>query len=255
MGKGSTCAGLLLPYHCVTALFCQAGARPVSSFSLREAFLVAPRARSSRLLLCHCVTAFFCHAGARPLVACSPPLAALRDSLNRDPAARPVPGPLGVRMRRRHRHPVAVRALGPRGLGRHGRSHPPGGLNTTTRKTRGIPSSGSDPDSSATSCRSFANGRVVVKSAPRVGGAITPERAGPRRACWRGETARLSLTDAEGPHAGKRCRVARGGVASPAQSGTSEHRHPRGKRKALPRSGKEGARRDPLGKRKPSCSD
>jgi hypothetical protein len=188
MGKGSTCAGLLLPYHCVTALFCHAGARPVSCSSLREAFLVAPRARSSRLLLCHCVTAFFCHAGARPLVACSPPLAALRDSLNRDPAARPVPGPLGVRMRRRHRHPVAVRALGPRGLGRHGRSHPPGGLNTTTRKTRGIPSSGSDPDSSATSCRSFANGRVVVKSAPRATRAIVPKRAGTEPPDRRAET-------------------------------------------------------------------
>jgi len=71
-----------------------------------------------------------CQAGARPLGACSPPLAALRDSLDRDPAARPVPGPLGVRKRPRHRHPVPVRALGPRGLGRHDRWHPLGGLNS-----------------------------------------------------------------------------------------------------------------------------
>jgi hypothetical protein len=100
----------------------------------------APRLHCARLFLspraggwflsCHCVTAFSCHAGARPLGACSPPLAALRDSLDRDPEARPGPGPLGVRKRRRHRHPVPVRALGPRGLGRHGRWHPPGGLNT-----------------------------------------------------------------------------------------------------------------------------
>ena len=37
-------------------------------------------------------------------------------------------GPLGVRMKPRHRNPVPVRAPGPRGFGRHGRWHPPGDL-------------------------------------------------------------------------------------------------------------------------------
>ena len=95
-------------------------------------------------------------------------------------------------------------------------------------------------------------GRAWVGEAPtpRVGGAIVPERAGPRRVGWRGETARPFFADAEGPHARKRCRVARGGVASAA----SEHRHPRGKRKALPRSGKRSQAVRPLGRGKPSRS-
>lgn len=39
---------------------------------------------------------FFCPAGARPLIACSPPLAARRDSWGRDPAARPTAVTLSV---------------------------------------------------------------------------------------------------------------------------------------------------------------
>jgi hypothetical protein len=89
-----------------------------------------PRWPGAALLFLPLRRAFLCKTGAWPLGACSPPLAALRDSLDRDPAARPVPGPLDVRKRRRHRHPVPVRALGPRGRGRHGHWHPPGGLNT-----------------------------------------------------------------------------------------------------------------------------
>jgi hypothetical protein len=78
----------------------------------------------------------------------------------------------------------------------------------------------------ASTSQDHRNRGAAVRSVPRAIGAMPPERAGPRRAGWRGETARLSPADAEGPHAGKRCRVARGGVASAA----SEHRHPRGKK-------------------------
>ena len=70
-------------------------------------FSFAKRVRGQTTLF-HCVRlffaprVFFCQAGARPLVAYSSHpasgggLAALRDSLDRDPEARPVPGPLGV---------------------------------------------------------------------------------------------------------------------------------------------------------------
>lgn len=77
----------------------------------------------------------------------------LRDTSLATGLARSDPGPLGVRMKTRHRHPSPARASGPRslrrhgdptlradlppptrsvarGLRRHGRSHPRGGLNT-----------------------------------------------------------------------------------------------------------------------------
>ena len=40
---------------------------------------------------------------------------------------------------------------------------------------------------------------------------MTSERAGPRRAGRRGDTARLPHADTEGPHGGQRTRVARAG--------------------------------------------
>jgi hypothetical protein len=164
-------------------------------------FSFAPRA-GGWFLSCHCVTASSCHAGARPLGACSPAaggIAALRDSLDRDPAARPVPGPLGVRTRRRHRHPVRVRALGPRGLGRHGRWHPPGG---------GLP-----PPQDVVS---LGGGHSLRRCR---GWSISPEPAGTGRASpASGGTARL-CANAEGPRCGS--RPAEGGIAGKGVCGRS----------------------------------
>jgi hypothetical protein len=154
---------------------------------------LAPRA-GGWFLSCHCVTAFSCQAGARLLVACSPPLAARRDSLDRDPAARPGPGPLGVRKRRRHRHPVPVRALGPRGLGRYGRWHPLGGLNSPHPSSRPWRPGGG---LSFRRCRGWQ---------------ISPKPAGTGRASRGGETTARLHANAEGPRRGSRPPVAGGGV-------------------------------------------
>jgi hypothetical protein len=194
--------------------------------------------------------AFSCQAGARPLVACSPPLAALRDSLDRDPAARPDPGPLGVRKRRRHRHPVPVRALGPRGLGRHGRWHPPGGLNTPLtesvwadphghapalasrlRQVRGAREGGGEIRPAGG--RSHGAGACGHRAARPVGG-----NAGPTERLMRGRgTARVRTP-------GCACSVARnGGSEGCARRAARATAHsPRGQRKP-PRSGMKGAGR------------
>ena len=143
------CVAAFCSFTSVRFLLCPAGP---FLHSLREAFLLCP-------------------AGVAPLGACSPPLAARRDSLDRDPAARPEPGPLGVREGRRHRHPVPVRALGPRGLGRHGRRRPPGGLNAPHPQRSGTNPFGRVSVWRSSPCRSPADGRVVAKSAPRATGA------------------------------------------------------------------------------------
>jgi hypothetical protein len=100
--------GRLLHFHRVAALFCQAGARPVSSFSLREAFLVAPRARSQVARAAHRV---------QPS---DPPSRATEQG-------RPAPGPLAVRRKPRQRYPTAGRPLGTRTLRRDGSFRPRGG--------------------------------------------------------------------------------------------------------------------------------
>jgi hypothetical protein len=196
------------------------------------------------LLLLHCVTRV-----AKRVRGLSP-LARPRALRAETPSAateqgRPVVGPLAVRIQPRQRYPTSGRPLGDPQPPETWPLAPAWRIEGPPPEVRWqMAARQSRPDGPAWRNRlrkSIANRWVAVKSARRVGGAITPERAGPRRAGWRGETARLSLTDAEGPHAGKRCRVAREGVASAA----SEHRHPRGKRKALPCSGRKGAGREP----------
>ncbi len=118
-----------------------------------------------------------------------------------------MPGPLGVRIRQRHRHPVPVRALGPRGRGRHGRWHPPGVLNTPHPSTGPWRSGGG---LSLRRCRGWQ---------------ISPEPAGPGRASCIGETAARPHANAEGPRCGSRPPVAGGGVCG--RSGWGDARpHP-----------------------------
>ena len=102
----------------------------------------------------------------------------------------------------------------------------------------------------------MANGRVVVKSAPRADGAIAPERAGPERAD------RCVETWAAGGRT-TRVRAASGTARSHAQAGRScglDGRSERlltarGARKGKPHAvKKKGLAAHPLGKTKPSRS-
>ena len=179
-----------------------------------------------------------CQAGARLLGACSPPLAARRDSLDRDPAARPAPGPLGVRNRPRHRHPVPVRALGPRGLGRHGRWHPLGELIT--------PHPGTAPW--------HAGGGLSTRRCR--GWQISPEPAGTGRASRIGETAARLHANAEGPRCGSRPPVAGGGVCGRGARGrTSPHPATRGTGKENRHAVRKKTGRAPAWQNKPPGSD
>jgi len=228
---------------------------------LPRGFSFAKRVRGQPFL-CHCVRlffaprVFFCQAGARPLVACSPPLAALRDSLDRDPAARPVPGPLGVRKRRRHRHPVVVRTLGPRGRGRHGRWHPPGGLNAPLPQSGWTKPYGRVPGLATRLKQVGARGRVVVNSTPRADGAMTPERAGTERAPRSGVSLARFQANSEGPHRGTsqlgRTRRRVGGLRS-MRSPSDLAPSPRGKKKPHAVKQKNGSRTR-LAKKNPARS-
>ncbi len=105
-------------------------------------------------------------------------------------------------------------------------------------------------------CRSIANGRVAVKSAPRADAAIAPERAGPERPDRRVET--LDPTErfvrgrgtARVRTSGSACSVAREGgsegCARCAARATAQS--PRGKRRP-PRSGKDSNTAHPPGKK------
>jgi hypothetical protein len=165
--------------------------------SLRDGFCFAKRVRGR--LFFHCVAGFslprglgavslvvtarrllFCQAGARPLVACSPPLAARRDSLDRDPAARSVPGPLGVS---RFAGSPTPRP-GPRAGSPRPRETwplaPAWRFETPTLRLETL------KPGRTVRCQDLPSApferEVGVKSAPRATGAIAPERAGPERA-------------------------------------------------------------------------
>ena len=184
MGKGSTCAGLLLPYHCVTALFCHAGARPVSCSSLREAFLVAPRARRQVARAAH---------RAQPS---DPPSSAI------PPRAGDVPrwGPsLFVRSHATDTPPRDARSV-PARSGEMAPDAPGADLTTTPRSPR--------------SCSTGVGnvfGRAEKFRRCR-GWPISPEPAGTGRASRVGETAARLHANAEGPRRGSRSPVAGEGV-------------------------------------------
>ena len=203
-----------------------------------------PRGRSSFSL--HAATAFLLPSGcaaSRRLLAparCAPRLLRLRPS--RDvPRWGPSLFARGCASETPPRHARSVT----RSLRRHGRWHPPGGMNTPhSEEPERFPTrTGLAPTLQDHQIRS-----VVVNSAPRVGGAITPERAGPRRAARRGETARPPLADAEGP-----LRRSSPSGRSRRRRESRPERDERGPRpsgqKNLPRSGKGSRAAHPRGKK------
>jgi len=190
---------------------------------LPRGFSFAKRVRGQTTLF-HCVRlffaprVFFCQAGARPLVACSPPLAALRTicrggpaplgppgrrsrpphpplagsksrltRLDRDPAARPAPGPLGVSgfagspTPRPGPHAGSPRSRETWPLAPAGRFETP-----TLRLETLKPGPGG---SVAGPLERFIRERGVVgRSAPRAIGAMAPKRVGTERPDRRVET-------------------------------------------------------------------
>jgi len=162
-------SGRPLLCHCVSALFCQAGARLVSSLSLREAF-IAPRAGSGRS---------GCASGAalRPACACD------RAGTNQraDPRCSP---PLDETLGRGQRlHPL-VWPLGARTLRRHGSCRPRGGFHHHTRsrmkRSRGLATEQRGPDFNVSSRKVGVSNRQAGASGHLSGGRGDPAR-GPGR--------------------------------------------------------------------------
>ena len=147
----------------------------------------------------------------------------------------PCRGPSVSPALRAPRHPVPVRALGPRGRGRHGRCHPLGGLNAPLPQSGGTTPTTTCPVWRDGSSRSAACGRVVVKSAPRAKGAITPERAGTERASRGGVSLAWSHTNSEGPHRGTSLlgRTQRGVGGLRSMRSPSDRSEPAGQKETL----------------------
>ena len=176
------------------------------------------------------------------------PLPALRDSYGCDPAARLGPGtPRCLLLRGITDTPASIRAPGPRSLRRHGRWHPPGGLKTPHPQIGELILGAGVPAWRDGSCIYTANGRVVVRSAPRAAGAMAPKCAGTERASRGGVSLAWLHTNSEGPHRGTslrgRTRRRVGGLGSmpspsdrskPAGQERSRHAVERKKRAAHP---------------------
>jgi len=160
-----------------------------SSTAWRASFCPAGHERSPFL---HCLRLLFCPAGERPLGACSPPLASRRDSCGRDPAARSGPGT--------PRCPQKTASPTPQPRAARRVPAASGAMAATTRRAE----SPRPPKrhSSHLSSRAMASGRVVVRTAPRATGAMSPERAGPERASRGGVSLAWSHTNSEGPRRG-----------------------------------------------------
>jgi len=131
-------------------------------------------------------------------------------------------GPLGVRMRPRHRHPSPEPYAGPPQPPERWPSHPPGGISPPTQR-----------HGSHVSSRTMANGKVVVRSAPRATRAISPEHAGTERASRGGVSLAWSLTNSEGAQRGTfllgRMRRRVGGLGS--RPSPSDRSRPAGQKK------------------------
>jgi len=154
---------------------------------------------------CDCVTALFCQAGARPLGACSPPLAAHRDSGGHDPAVWPGAGPLGVRKGRRHRHPTPDPHAGDPVASGEMAAPPAGRIYSAHPKRQERREGHLGGGHSIRRCRGWQ---------------IAPEPAGTGRASRAGETAALFHANAEGPRRGSRSPVAGGGTCGAAAGET-----------------------------------
>ena len=229
--------------HCVAA-FSLPGRYAVRLFFFTAWGFFLPRGLGGASS-CHCVTTLFCPAGARPLGACSPPLAARRDSSGCDPEARLGPG--SPRCPQETASPIPQ----PRSTRRVPAAS--GGMTARTRWADGIPTTSKtvgrtlegtcqvlrdDPG------RSAARGRVAGRSAPRATGAITPERAGPERPDRRVET--LAPTERLMRRRGTARVRTTGCACSVAREGGSE---------GCARCAARATAQSPRGKTKPSPSD
>jgi len=197
-------SGRPLLCHCVTAMYCQAGARPVLPFHCMRFFL-APRAMSGRLLRPS-------RPQLRPACACDRAGTDRRADPRCSPPSHETPG-RGQRL-----HPP-VWPFGARTLRRNGSVRPRGGVHhhpLCREPSRVVPPSWVAGVVGTPPCTSGGENsiRQAGASGHSSGGCGSPSRRPAVGYRWRG-----FIRTARGPTAGRPCSVAAGGVSARRERG------------------------------------